>query len=976
MLLQNACGLTACAVTLSRMAAIFALAMSLAAPGPAYALVDTIVVKYRHGQLANTTGVSDSDLQVLGHLHKASVRNLGPTRDGAFRLAIDPPLSIDDARAAINKLRLNPAMLYVNVAERAPTAKVALDAGELLPVRTLMVKYRNPDIVAAALADRPPPIDKLQRAADVARTPVAALRSMFGGAYVLQLFKPMSAAMAADVARQLASDVDVEWADPDAFVRPALVPNDTCYPVNTFPSCFNAQVPTTFMFEWHLMPGATEVGGTNLPAAWDITTGSPSINIGVVDTGFLYNHPDLAGRAIGGYDFIYDFAYANDNQPAQSAGCTAGYPVVNPLAPPCVSSRDSDPSDPGDWIDAADQTANPNSVFWMCPVYPSTWHGSHVAGTIGALSNNANGIAGVNWNSKIVPLRALGKCGGYVSDVADAIAWGAGAPVAGVPANQYPARVLNVSFTASKPCGAGLQSAIDAAVARNTVVVAPAGNNNDDVSFNEPGNCNGVITVAATQRQGIKASYSSSGSLVSIAAPGGGNNYPAAPPVSNLIVSTINNGTTAPTPSGYYYEGRVGTSSAAAHVAGVASLVLSRNPSLTPAQVASILESTARPFPVVAGATCPAATSCNCTTSTCGAGLLDAGAAMSAVPASPPKGIDFNADGKDDLVWRNSATGAAASWLMNGSSVLSAAIVYAGPNYAVTHTGDLSGDGRTDFVFRSITGITAAWLMNGTNAVSSAILMTDPSWIVLRVADFDGDGKKDLLWHNTSTGQTAIWLMNGLTASTAAIVYTHPDWVVTHTGDFNGDGKSDLVWRNQSTGETAIWLMNGVTPTASAIIYPQAAWTVTHVTDLDGDGRSDLVWRSTSGPVAAWLMNGTSVLSSAFLYYGSSDWSVTHVGDFNGDGKGDLVWRNTSAATKVVLMDGVAYIGENYVIGSAFNERVTHVADVNGDGKSDLLIRNDFDGGVTVVIMNGLTNAPSVLLLVDMNWSISPPDGL
>jgi hypothetical protein len=175
-------------------------------------------------QLANTTGVSDSDLQVLGHLHKASVRNLEPTRDGAFRLAIDPALSIDDARAAINKLRLNPAVLYVNVAERAPTAKVALNAGELLPVRTLMVKYRNPDIVAAALADRPPPIDKLQRAADVARTPVAALRSMFGGAYVLQLFKPMSASMAADVARQLASDVDVEWADPDAFVRPALVP--------------------------------------------------------------------------------------------------------------------------------------------------------------------------------------------------------------------------------------------------------------------------------------------------------------------------------------------------------------------------------------------------------------------------------------------------------------------------------------------------------------------------------------------------------------------------------------------------------------------------------------------------------------------------------------------------------------------------------------------------------------------------------
>ena len=120
------------------------------------------------------------------------------------------------------------------------------------------------------------------------------------------------------------------------------------------------------------------------------------------------------------------------------------------------------------------------------------------------------------------------------------------------------------------------------------------------------------------------------------------------------------------------------------------------------------------------------------------------------------------------------------------------------------------------------------------------------------------------------------------------------------------------------------------------------------------------------------LLLACALASSAL----ASDPVLRKVRDFNGDGKGDLVWRNTSAATKVVLMDGVAYIGENYVIGSAFNERVTHVADVNGDGKSDLLIRNDFDGGVTVVIMNGLTNAPSVLLLVDMNWSISPPDGL
>ena len=612
------------------------------------------------------------------------MRNLGPTRDGAFRLAIDPPLSIDDARAAINKLRLNPAMLYVNVAERAPTAKVALDAGELLPVRTLMVKYRNPDIVAAALADRPPPIDKLQRAADVARTPVAALRSMFGGAYVLQLFKPMSASMAADVARQLASDVDVEWADPDAFVRPALVPNDTCYPVNTFPSCFNALVPTTFMFEWHLMPGATEVGGTNLPAAWDITTGSPKYDIGVAGHRVLsittrISRDGRSAAMTSSTTLHTPTTTSRRNRPE----CLPGYPVVNPLAPPCVSSRDSDPFGSR----RLDRCGGPDREYLERAVF---LHVSRLA--------RARGMARMSQAPSVrypttpryrrrqldqqdrsaarprqVRRLRFGRCR------RDRL--GRGRPVAGVPANQYPARVLNVSFTASKP----VRRRASIRDRRGRQRVTPSSwlrlaTTTTTSSFNEPGNCNGVITVAATQRQGIKASYSSSGSLVSIAAPGGGNNYPAAPPVSNLIVSTINNGTTAPTPSGYYYEGRVGTSSAAAHVAGVASLVLSRNPSLTPAQVAV--------DPREHGAAVSRGRGCNLSR---GDELqlhdvdLRRGTArcrrchVARSPRIAAEGVSISMP-----TARTISSGVTpprarlASWLMNGSSVLSAAIVYCG----------------------------------------------------------------------------------------------------------------------------------------------------------------------------------------------------------------------------------------------------------------------------------------------------------
>ena len=227
-------------------------------------------------------------------------------------------------------------------------------------------------------------------------------------------------------------------------------------------------------------------------------------------------------------------------------------------------------------------------------------------------------MTGINWVSMILPVHVLGKCGGIDSDVIDGLRWAAGLAVPGVPANPNPAKVANLSLGGSGACGGSWQSAINDVNAVGMVVVVAAGNSNADASNFTPASCNGVITVAATGRNGSRASYSNYGSKVEISAPGGNPNDASDPG----ILSTINTGTTSPAADTYAYY--MGTSMATPHVTGVVSLMFSLNPSLTPSQVLQILQSTARPFP--AGSTC--------NTSLCGSGMLDAAAAVNAVPLS------------------------------------------------------------------------------------------------------------------------------------------------------------------------------------------------------------------------------------------------------------------------------------------------------------------------------------------------------
>jgi len=268
------------------------------------------------------------------------------------------------------------------------------------------------------------------------------------------------------------------------------------------------------------------------------------------------------------------------------------------------SGRDSDAKDPGDWVAVgACGGGQPTQA------QDSSWHGTHVAGTVAAVTNNNSGVAGVAYKAKVVPVRVLGKCGGYTSDIADGIIWASGGTVSGVPANANPAKVINMSLGGSGACDSTTQAAINSARSRGTVVVIAAGNDNDNANNYNPGNCAGVVNVASTNRNGGRAYYSNYGTSVDVAAPGGAQNSAND---SNGVLSTHNSGTTTPGSDIYTYM--QGTSMAAPHVAGVAALVLQKKPTATPDEVESILKTTTRAFP----ATC----------TSCGTGIVDAAAAV------------------------------------------------------------------------------------------------------------------------------------------------------------------------------------------------------------------------------------------------------------------------------------------------------------------------------------------------------------
>ena len=454
--------------------------------------------------------------------------------------------------------------------ETMAAATAAQGANEEAATDRIIVKYRSGIAGAAANA---PALQRLalhRGAQDAAARRGLALQWLRTGAldqHVMRLDQRLAQADVQRLAQEImAGDPNVEYAEPDRILQPLFTPNDTQYGQ-----------------QWHYFEAT---GGLNLPPAWDKTTGS-GVVVAVLDTGYR-PHADLAANVVGGYDMIGDTFVANDG-----------------------NGRDSDARDPGDAVSAGEcgggqPTQNQSS----------SWHGTHVAGTIAAVSNNGSGVAGVAFGAKVLPVRVLGKCGGYTSDIADAMVWASGGSVSGVPANANPARVINLSLGGGGSCDSTSQNAINSARSRGSVVVVAAGNSNANAANYSPASCSGVITVAATNRSGGRAYYSNYGSVVEVAAPGGDVRASAA----NGILSTLNSGSTSPGADNYaYYQG---TSMATPHVAGVVALMLAKNPALTPDEVLSRLQSSSRAFP----ATC----------SQCGSGIADASAAVDAAGGTTP----------------------------------------------------------------------------------------------------------------------------------------------------------------------------------------------------------------------------------------------------------------------------------------------------------------------------------------------------
>lgn len=439
-------------------------------------------------------------------------------------------------------------------------------------------------------------------------------RHLASGATLLRTSRKLSSTEARALLDQLAADPSVEYAEPDAMLHAfrdiratdvsAVTPNDTNY-----------------NYQWHFRSpdGSSEKigndassfanqGGSNASKAWTLSKGD-GVVVAVIDTG-MTDHPDLdTSLTADSYDMISDAFVSGRSDDTRVKGAW----------------------DTGDWTTGdAYLTANGGCVSTSTDAEASSWHGTHVAGNIAELTDNGVGMAGVAGNAKVLPIRVLGHCGGYTSDIADAIVWASGGHVDGLDDNKHPAQVINMSLGGSGACSSSdtTGKAVATAIANGSTIVVAAGNSTADAATFSPASCPGVITVAANGITGTPAFYSNYGSTVTLSAPGGGvyaNDLSYGTQVqAGFSWSAINSGSTVPVAAAY--GGMAGTSQATPHVAGTVALMISAAtsvglPAPTPATIKSLLISTVHAFPVA-------------TAKAYGAGIVDAYAAV--VAASDP----------------------------------------------------------------------------------------------------------------------------------------------------------------------------------------------------------------------------------------------------------------------------------------------------------------------------------------------------
>lgn len=548
------------------------------------------------------------------------------------------------------------------------SAGVALAADSVVFLRHIdpsatdqvIVKWRDSGVAAVQL---PSIEERTVRLRSTTGADVQPVHTLYGQIDVLKIQRAISPAAMAPLLAQLRVDPGVEYAEPDGwrFIEATLdsAPNDPHFSAGS-------DANGNWLGQWYLQAtSAATPSAISATTAWQTTTGSSSVIVAVIDTGIIKAHPDLSAKLLPGYDFVS----CDEGNTAGTATCSASGSAATYLFANDGQGWHADPSDPGDWITTADTQLTLFKNAGCTTTATSSWHGTKVAGIIGAITNNGIGIAGIAPATMLLPIRAIGVCTGRVSDVAAAITWAYGGAVSGVPANPNPASIINLSLGAPTACSSTEQDAINAALAANVLVVGAAGNAGGPV--NAPANCNGVLSVAGLREAGTKVGYSSlssSAAAVSIAAPAGNCvNLSSTEPCEFSIETTTDAGTTTPSASPGFYTyallnqsylngggnadnaANVGTSFAAPMVSGAAALMLADTPGMTPSQIISRMQSSALAFPTSSSTTstqCQLAatttdangnftdtsqnTECVCTTATCGAGMLNAASALTA----------------------------------------------------------------------------------------------------------------------------------------------------------------------------------------------------------------------------------------------------------------------------------------------------------------------------------------------------------
>ena len=668
----------------------------------------------------------------------------------------------------INPLRLLATLagwgLALSVASGASSVASAA-AQEWNPVRShpveigpqasrLVVGFRataGNSIVKEIKSRRPQAIRIVQ--AQTSRADVASLLQRTGVAtagsrqfspsmHVVFLEKTLYGADVSTVLDKLRADPAVVFADVDERRYPHALPNDPLF------------VPTaTASGQWYMLTPSTatptsDAAATDAVSAWGITQGSSGTVIADIDSGVRFDHPDLlragfGGRLLPGYDFV-----GQDLNSANSA------PLGTYLVANDGDGFDPDPSDPGDWIDSTDLMNTAVFPSKNCSVENSSWHGTRVMGVLGALTNNDVGIAGMTWNPYLLPVRALGKCGGLDSDIIAGIMWSVGMTVYDdsgnpVPANPYPADIINLSLGGTGgSCPTDYSTLVSQLTGMGVLVVASAGNESGPVDI--PGNCPGVLAVAGLRNVGTKVGYSSLGPQVGIGAPAGNCvNTTAGSPCLRSIDTTVNEGLTSPGANGYTDQSNtnLGTSFAAPIVSGIAAMMHAVNANLTPPQLIARIEGSATPYPqpVTTPATpqCSNTSSssveCACTTTTCGAGMVNAFKAVKAalnpiaavkIPAGFTSGSgSFDAGGSAPACGATIASYAwsstAAIHIVSGATGSVVNVMASGAGTLTLVVTDSSGNQDTAIVtFTASSATTAAPATSGSAASACVAPMT------------------------------------------------------------------------------------------------------------------------------------------------------------------------------------------------------------------------------------------------------------